>query len=78
MMSWLLTGLGPGANPDLIAIVPTATETCVRNHSFPPVPPEVTIALLWHPRLDADPAHRWLRGCVRDACTAQLTSKGED
>jgi hypothetical protein len=24
--------------------------------------------MLWHPRLDADPAHRWLRGCVRDAC----------
>jgi DNA-binding transcriptional LysR family regulator len=26
------------------------------------------ISLLWHPRLDADPAHRWLRGCVRDIC----------
>jgi len=24
--------------------------------------------LLWHPRLDADPAHRWLRKCVRDVC----------
>jgi DNA-binding transcriptional LysR family regulator len=32
----------------------------------------VTISLLWHPRLDADPAHRWLRGCVRDACAATL------
>jgi DNA-binding transcriptional LysR family regulator len=39
-------------------------------HSFPlPVsPPEITVSLLWHPRLDADPAHRWLRGCVRQAC----------
>ncbi|MDB5526634.1 MAG: LysR family transcriptional regulator protein [Rhizobium sp.] len=39
-------------------------------HSFSlPVPmPEITVSLLWHPRLDADPAHRWLRGCVRDAC----------
>ncbi|TGS51871.1 LysR family transcriptional regulator, partial [bacterium M00.F.Ca.ET.179.01.1.1] len=27
-----------------------------------------TISLLWHPRLDADPAHRWLRGIVRDVC----------
>jgi len=26
--------------------------------------------LLWHPRLDADPAHRWLRGLVLDACAA--------
>jgi DNA-binding transcriptional LysR family regulator len=42
----------------------------VGMHSFPlPVPtPEITVSLLWHPRMDADPAHRWLRGCVRDAC----------
>src|ERR1700716_2347746 len=41
-------------------------------HSFPlPVSfPEITVSLLWHPRLDADPAHRWLRGHVRDACAA--------
>jgi DNA-binding transcriptional LysR family regulator len=36
-----------------------------------PVPP-VTVSLLWHPRLDGDLAHRWLRGCIRDACAAQL------
>lgn len=23
-------------------------------------------AMYWHPRVDADPAHRWLRGLVRD------------
>ncbi len=27
-----------------------------------------TVSLLWHPRLDGDPAHRWLRGCIRRAC----------
>lgn len=27
-----------------------------------------SVSLLWHPRLDADPAHRWLRACVRAAC----------
>lgn len=31
----------------------------------------ITISLMWHPRLEADPAHRWLRGCVHDACAAQ-------
>jgi DNA-binding transcriptional LysR family regulator len=31
--------------------------------------PEITVSLLWHPRLDADAAHRWLRGCVRDVCS---------
>jgi len=24
--------------------------------------------MLWHPRMDADPAHRWLRDCVRQVC----------
>lgn len=27
-----------------------------------------SVSLLWHPRLEADPAHRWLRNCVRAAC----------
>ncbi|TGP40343.1 LysR family transcriptional regulator, partial [bacterium M00.F.Ca.ET.230.01.1.1] len=30
----------------------------------------VTISMLWHPRLDADPAQRWLRDCVRAVCAA--------
>ncbi len=39
-------------------------------HSFPlPLPmPRFTVSLLWHPRFDGDPAHRWLRGCVREVC----------
>jgi DNA-binding transcriptional LysR family regulator len=39
-------------------------------HAFAvPVPmPKFTVSMLWHPRLDGDPAHRWLRGCVREAC----------
>jgi DNA-binding transcriptional LysR family regulator len=57
---------------DLIATVPERHTGNLRAgmHSFPlPVStPEITVSLLWHPRLDADPAHRWLRGCVRDAC----------
>jgi len=57
---------------DLIAAVPERHTGGLRAgmHSFAlPVPvPEITVSLLWHPRLDADPAHRWLRGCVRDAC----------
>jgi hypothetical protein len=45
-------------------------------HSFalPIVTPEFTVSLLWHPRLDADAAHRWLRGCVREVCTEQLAA----
>ncbi|MEP6536203.1 MAG: LysR family transcriptional regulator [Bryobacteraceae bacterium] len=59
---------------DLIASVPERQtgNLCDGMHSFSlPFPaPEVTISLLWHPRLDADPAHRWLRGLVRDICAA--------
>ena len=59
---------------DLVASVPERHTGTRRDgmHSFPlPVPtPEITVSLLWHPRLQADPAHRWLRALVLDACAA--------
>ena len=68
------TALALARASDLIATVPERHTGTLRAgmQSFPlPIPvPEITISLLWHPRLDADPAHRWLRGCVRDACAA--------
>jgi DNA-binding transcriptional LysR family regulator len=64
--------LAVARSSDLIASVPERHTGNLRSgmHSFPlPVStPEITVSLLWHPRLDADPAHRWLRGCVRDVC----------
>lgn len=57
---------------DLIATVPERHTGGLRAgmHSFTlPVPVrEIAVSMLWHPRLDADPAHRWLRGCIRDVC----------
>jgi DNA-binding transcriptional LysR family regulator len=36
-----------------------------------PVPtPEITISAMWHPRMDPDPAHRWLRDIVMAVCRA--------
>ena len=62
---------------DLIASVPERYTGNLRDGMFcfplPVALSEIAVSLLWHPRLDADPAHRWLRGCVRDACAAQLT-----
>ena len=53
---------------DLIATVPERHTGALRKgmHSFAlPIPtPEITISLLWHPRMDADPAHRWFRTIV--------------
>ncbi|MBL9010156.1 MAG: LysR family transcriptional regulator [Alphaproteobacteria bacterium] len=55
---------------DLIASVPERHTGLLRAglHSFPlPIPiPRITISMLWHPRQDADQAHRWLRTRVRD------------
>jgi DNA-binding transcriptional LysR family regulator len=68
------TALALARASDLIASVPERHTGNLRAgmHSFPlPFPtPEITVALLWHPRLDADPAHRWLRGLVLDTCAA--------
>lgn len=68
------TALALARGSDLIASVPERHTGNLRDgmHSFPlPVTtPEITVSLLWHPRLDADPAHRWLRGVVREVCMA--------
>lgn len=57
---------------DLIASVPERHTAGLRQGMFAfPLPVErskITVSLLWHPRLDADPAHRWLRGCVQAVC----------
>ncbi len=67
------TALALARASDLIASIPERHTGNLRAgmHSFalPVVLPEITVSLLWHPRLDADPAHRWLRGVVRDVCT---------
>ena len=61
---------------DLIASVPELYTGKLRAglHSFPlPVDvPPITISLIWHPRMDADPGHRWLRIVVRQVCTQSL------
>ncbi|MBH3424979.1 LysR family transcriptional regulator [Pseudomonas gessardii] len=59
---------------DLIASVPERYTHGLRDdmHSFalPVDVPPFSVAMLWHPRLDADLAHRWLRGCLREVCGA--------
>ncbi|NBF06322.1 LysR family transcriptional regulator [Pseudomonas sp. Fl5BN2] len=57
---------------DLIATVPERHTASLRDglHSFslPLALQGMTISMLWHPRMEADPAHRWLRGCVYELC----------
>lgn len=75
------TALALARASDLIASVPERHTGNLRAgmHSFP-LPfatPEITVSLLWHPRLDADPAHRWLRRCVREVCAGQLSDSAD-
>jgi DNA-binding transcriptional LysR family regulator len=57
---------------DLVATVPDRHTSSLRDGlcTFPlPVASEAfTVSMLWHPRMDSDPAHRWLRGCIRQVC----------
>ncbi|MGV8887975.1 MAG: LysR family transcriptional regulator [Pseudomonas sp.] len=66
------TALALARATDLIASVPERHTANLRAgmHSFalPLSLPAFTVAMLWHPRLDADPVHRWLRSCLRDVC----------
>lgn len=57
---------------DLVATIPERQTGNLRDGLFTfPLPfdlPQITISLLWHPRFEADAAHRWLRDCVFEVC----------
>lgn len=57
---------------DLIASVPERHTGNLRTgmYSFPlPITTEeFNVSMIWHPRMDADPVHRWLRGLLLDIC----------
>ena len=66
------------ASSDMIATVPERHTAGLRAglHSFP-LPfgmEDFTVSLLWHPRMDGDQAHGWLRGCIREICAKLVTS----
>lgn len=56
----------------LVATVPERHTQGLReglvSFELPMAVPAFSVSLLWHPRMEADPAHRWLRGRVREAC----------
>lgn len=75
------TAIALARSSDLIAAVPEHHTGKLRAgmYSFvlPVATPQFTVSLLWHPRLDADAAHRWLRGCVREVCAQELDASLE-
>jgi DNA-binding transcriptional LysR family regulator len=66
---------------DLIALVPrscldsalTSADPLAQGlagFDLPVRTPQIAISAMWHPRMDADPAHRWLRDTVLAVCHA--------
>ena len=64
---------------DLIALVPrssfknnlpknNAATAGLQSFDLPVSTPEIAISAMWHPRMDADPAHRWLRNTIVSIC----------
>ncbi|MGE4801199.1 LysR family transcriptional regulator [Yersinia hibernica] len=66
------TALALAQGSDLVATVPERHTLNLRTGMFsfplPVTSPIITVSMLWHPRMDADSAHRWLRQCVLDIC----------
>ncbi|MCC7265942.1 MAG: LysR family transcriptional regulator [Caulobacteraceae bacterium] len=60
---------------DLIATVPERHTAVLRDGmvtlAVPTPSQSFTVSMLWHPRLDGDAAHRWLRSVVRDVCATR-------
>lgn len=71
------TALGLARASDLIATVPERHTGNIRagmhTFSLPMETQPFTVSLLWHPRLDADQAHRWMRELIKSVCSAQST-----
>lgn len=70
-----LDALNVAHRSDLLALVPLSCfwkgEMMVgtlQQFDLPVPTPELAISAMWHPRLDADPGHRWLRGKLVATC----------
>lgn len=74
----IVSGFGPAIalarDSDLVATVPEKHTRALRDgmHTFalPVALRDMTISMLWHPRMDGDSVHAWVRTCVREACDA--------
>jgi DNA-binding transcriptional LysR family regulator len=60
---------------DLLTVAPGAYLRAVtefrndlRTFPLPVETAPITVSQTWHPRMDADPAHRWLRGVILETC----------
>jgi DNA-binding transcriptional LysR family regulator len=76
------TALSLVRDTDLIATVPERHTGNLRegltSFSLPFTSPQIAISMLWHPRMDADPVHKWLRNLLLEVCSSKLKVDGQD
>ncbi len=70
------TVLSVCATSDLVGLVPRSYydagratgRRSLQSFDLPFALPGITVSQIWHPRMDADNGHRWLRGLVAEVC----------
>ncbi len=77
--------LSVALHSELIALIPHSfmtyiaqqkgTDTAYFAFELPVQTKAITISLMWHPRLQVDPAHRWLRKLVLQVCQTQMADR---
>lgn len=63
-----LIGLVPQSCLDSDLLGGHAGSMDVQQFELPVKTPEIKVSAIWHPRLHADPAHRWLRDTIFTIC----------
>ena len=70
------TALALVKSSDMIVSVPERHTGNLRAGMFsfalPVAVPEISVSMIWHPRLDGDLSHRWLRSKLRQVCGAEI------
>lgn len=74
---------------DLVALVPQSCLSLLDGagplghglvgFALPVTTPDITVSAMWHPRMEADAGHRWLRDIVMSVCRGpSSTDEGSD
>jgi DNA-binding transcriptional LysR family regulator len=79
VVSGFSTALALARKTDLVATVPARHTEGLReglqSFALPFVVAPFTLSMFWHPRMDGDAAHRWLRGCIRGVCADRTVGR---
>ena len=70
---------------DILGLVPLSCSACFASGArqndlayfdLPVETPAINISLIWHPRMQTDPLHRWLRETIMTVCRREQAARG--